>query len=72
MHNRKAAGGSGVVAEMLKFAGELAFDLITDLFNTIIKEKNYRRTETRASFSTFTKAKEMQGGTTEASSCFNM
>ena len=38
MHDGKAAGGSGVVAEMLKCAGEQGFDLITDLFNTIIKE----------------------------------
>ena len=38
MHDGKAAGGSGVVPEMLKCAGEHGFDLITDLFNTIIKE----------------------------------
>ena len=38
MHDGKAAGGSGVVAEMLKCAGEEGIDLITDLFNAIIKE----------------------------------
>ena len=38
MHDGKAAGGSGVVSEMLKCAGEHGSDLITDLFNAIISE----------------------------------
>ena len=70
MHDGKAAGGSGVVAEMLKCAGEHGFDLITDLFNTIIKENKVPR----ASFSISTRAKGMlqSGETTEVSSCLNM
>ena len=38
IHDWKAACFSGVVAEMLKCAGNQGFDLITDLFNIIIKE----------------------------------
>jgi hypothetical protein len=34
----KAAGPSGLVAEMLKAAGEIGVQLLTDLFNAVVKE----------------------------------
>ena len=39
MKDGKAAGTSGVVAEMLKAAGDTGIDLMTDLCNTIVAEK---------------------------------
>ena len=39
MSDGKAAGCSGVVAEMIKASGEAGISLITQLFNTIIAEK---------------------------------
>ena len=36
MKNRKAAGPSGVLPEMVKAAGEAEVDMITDLINRII------------------------------------
>ena len=38
MKNRKAAGTSGVVAEMLKDAPDISCKIIADLMNTIIRE----------------------------------
>ena len=40
MKNRKAAGPSGVVAEMLKDAPDISCKIIADLMNTIIREGN--------------------------------
>ena len=34
----KAAGPYGLVAEMLKAAGEIGVQLLTDLFNTVIED----------------------------------
>ena len=39
MKDGKAAGGSGIVAEMLKAAGETGLDLLTDLLNSIIHDQ---------------------------------
>ena len=39
MNDGKAAGCSGVVAEMIKASREAGISLITQLFNTIIAEK---------------------------------
>ena len=39
MSDGKAAGSSGVVAEIIKASGEAGISLITQLFNTIIAEK---------------------------------
>ena len=36
---RKAAGPSGVTAEMIKAAGEQAVDWLTSIYNRIVKEK---------------------------------
>ena len=35
----KAAGPSGLVAEMLKAAGEIGVQLLTDLFNAVVKKE---------------------------------
>lgn len=39
MKSGKAAGVSGIVAEMLKASGEAGLDLFTELFNDIVKEE---------------------------------
>jgi hypothetical protein len=40
MKNDKAAGPSGVVAEMMKAAGDVGIRWMTDLFNVIVREGN--------------------------------
>ena len=39
MKNGKAAGVSGIVAEMLNASGEAGLELFTELFNNIVKER---------------------------------
>ena len=41
MKNRKVAGPSGVVAEMLKAAPDICFRIIADLMNAIIRERKF-------------------------------
>ena len=39
MKDGKAAGVSGIVAEMLKASGEAGLELFIELFNNIVKEE---------------------------------
>ena len=38
MKNRKAAGPSGIAAEMIKASGQFGVDMITDLLNQIVRD----------------------------------
>ena len=38
MKNNKAAGPSGVVADMLKAAGDVGYEWVQDVCNAVIKE----------------------------------
>ena len=40
MKDGKAAGTSGIAAEMLNVAGDIGHDILTDLCNTIIQENS--------------------------------
>ena len=59
MKTGKAAGPSGIVAEMLKISGEVGHTLVTRLVNQVIQGVSYPMTGVAVSSSTATRAKEM-------------
>ena len=71
---RKAAGPSGVTAEMIKAAGEQAVDWLTSICNRIVKEEAIPESWQMSELVPYIRAKEIcwNAALLEASSYWNM